>query len=81
MESVPNGKGTKARAIVSPVWKSSPNWMKSPSLKMDSWQQDIFKVENILKGSMDSIPSPSSSVKIQIMSGKVCWRCKGKTLL
>ena len=37
------------------------------------------KVENILKGSPDSIPSPS--VKIQIMGGKVCLRCKGKTLL
>ena len=40
-----------------------------------------IKVENILKGSLDSIPSPSHSVKIQIMSGKVCLRCKGKTLL
>ena len=29
-------------------------------------------VENILKGSLDSIPSPSPSVKIQIMGGKVC---------
>ena len=27
------------------------------------------------------IPSPSTSVKIQIMGGKVCLRCKGKTLL
>ena len=40
-----------------------------------------FKVENILKGSLDSIPSPSLSVKIQIMCGKVCLGCKGKTLL
>ena len=39
------------------------------------------KVENILKGSLDSIPSHSLSVKIQIVSGKVCLRCKGKTLL
>ena len=42
-------------------------------------------VENILKGSLDLIPSPSSSVKIQIMGGKVCFGCKvickGKTLL
>ena len=36
-------------------------------------------VENILKGSLFSIPSPS--VKIQIMARKVCLRCKGKTLL
>jgi len=28
------------------------------------------KVENILKGSQDSIPSPSPSVEIQIMGGK-----------
>ena len=42
---------------------------------------EIHKVEKLLKGSMDSIPSPSPSVKIQIMGGKVCLRCKGKTLL
>ena len=41
----------------------------------------LVKVENILKGSLDSIPSPSSSVKIQSMGGKVCLWCKGKTLL
>ena len=41
----------------------------------------VFKVENILKGSLDLIPSPSPSVKIQIMGGKVCLRCKGKTLM
>ena len=35
----------------------------------------LCKVENILKGSLDSIPSPSPSVKIQIMGGKVCLRC------
>ena len=41
----------------------------------------LIKVENILKGSLDSIPSPSPSVKIQIMGGKVCLRRKVKTLL
>ena len=40
-----------------------------------------FKVENFLKGSLDLIPSPSPLVKIQIMGGKVCLWCKGKTLL
>ena len=39
------------------------------------------KVEKILKGSLDLIPSPSPSVKIDIMGRKVCLRCKGKTLL
>ena len=32
------------------------------------------KVEKILKGSLDLIPSPSPLVKIQIMGGKVCLR-------
>ena len=45
------------------------------------FKADSGKVENILKGSLDSIPSPSSSVKIQIMGGKVCLRFKVKTLL
>ena len=39
----------------------------------------IGKVEKILKGSLDLIPSPS--VKIQILGRKVCLRCKGKPLL
>ena len=39
------------------------------------------KVEKILKGSLDWIPSASPSVKIQIVGGKICSRCKGKTLL
>ena len=39
------------------------------------------KVEKILKRILDSIPSPSPSVKIHMMGGKVCLRCKGKTLL
>ena len=40
-----------------------------------------FKVEKILKGILDLISSPSPSVKIQIMSGKVCLRCRVKTFL
>ena len=41
----------------------------------------ISKAEKNLIGSLDLISSPSSSVKIQIMGGKICLRCKGKTLL
>ena len=41
----------------------------------------IFKVEEILKGSLDLIQPPSLSLKIQIMGGKDCLRSKGKTLL
>ena len=42
--------------------------------------QNLFeiKVENILKGILDSIPSPLPSVKIQIMGGKVCFWFKAK---
>ena len=38
-------------------------------------------VEKILKGSLNSIPSPSPSVKIQIKGGKVFLRWKGKQTL
>ena len=34
----------------------------------------IIKVEKILKARQDSIPSPSSSAKIQIIGGKVYLR-------
>ena len=52
-----------------------------PMETLVSDEKILHKVEKILKGSLDWIPSPSSSVKIQIMSGKVCLRCEGKTLL
>ena len=45
------------------------------------WGQISVKVEKILKGNLDLILSHSPSLKIQIMGGKVCLRCKGKTLL
>ena len=46
---------------------------KSPS------NNQVRKVENFLKGSLDLIQSPS--VKIQIIGWKARLRCKGKTLL
>ena len=39
----------------------------------------LFKVEKVLEGRLDLIPSPS--VKIRIMGRKVYLRCKRKTLL
>ena len=43
--------------------------------------QDISTPDfKILKGSLDSIPSPSPSVQIQIMGEKVFLRSKGKIL-
>ena len=39
------------------------------------------KLEKIQEDSLDSIPSPSHSVKIQIIGGKVCLSYKGLTLL
>jgi hypothetical protein len=48
----------------------------------DEWDlKKNIKVEKILKGGLDLFQSPSPSVKIQIISRKVCLRCKGKTLL
>ena len=40
-------------------------------------QLNIVKVEKFLKGILDSIPSPSLSVTIQIMGGKVCKELLG----
>ena len=39
----------------------------------------LGKAEKILKGSLDSIQSPSPTVEIQIIGGKICLTCKGKT--
>ena len=39
-----------------------------------SFSNILHKAEMIYKGSLDSIPSPSSSVKIQIIDGKIYWR-------
>ena len=48
----------------------------------DEWDfKKIIKVEKILKGGLYTFQSPLPSVKIQIISRKVCLRCKGKTLL
>ena len=51
-----------------------------PMETLVSDEKILHKVEKILKGSLDWIPSPSSSVKIQIMSGKVCLRCKKQNI-
>ena len=63
----------------------SPPILKSSQTNLVNLDQFILlhigKVEKILKGSLDSIPSPSPSAKIQIMGGKVCLMSKGKTLL
>ena len=57
-------------------WKMRLNGFE---MKPHPYSLSNIKAKNNLKGSLDSIPSPS--VKIQVMGGKVCLRCKGKTLL
>ena len=42
--------------------------------KKSSFCEKLGKVENNLKGSLDLIPSPSPSVEIQIIGGKVYLR-------
>ena len=44
-------------------------------------KKSFFKAEKISKGSLDSDTSPSPSLKIQSLGGKVCLKYKGKTLL
>ena len=41
----------------------------------------LCKVKKIVKGSLDLFSSPLPSLKIQIMDGKVCLMCEGKSLL
>ena len=41
---------------------------------MDKYDNRPGKVEIFVKGDLDLIPSPSPSMKIQIMGGKVCLR-------
>ena len=43
--------------------------------------ENNFKIEKIKEDSLDSISSPSPSVKIQIMGCKISLSCKGKILL
>ena len=38
----------------------------------------LIKIENILKGSLALIPSPSPLVKIKIMGGKICFGVMAK---
>ena len=65
------------------ISKSGTGWVHLVERFTVCWVQVhkrfLFKVEKILKGSLNSILSPS--VKIQIMGGKVCLMCKDKTLL
>ena len=49
-----------------------PAFFFSDKIPMVEKKCGAVKVEKILKGTLDSIPSPSPSVKIQIMGGNVC---------
>ena len=78
---------TLARLNVCQQLRLDKLWLQSYQIKkklayfLNHYKSIYHKVEKILKGSLDSTPSPSPSVKIQIMGGKVCLRCKDKTLL
>ena len=52
-----------------------------PVKRKEMFSLSSSKIEKNFKGSLDLIPSPLPSVKIQIMCVKVCLRCKGKTLV
>ena len=55
--------------------------VENPKKKYEFQNFVHFKVEKILEDILDSILSPSPSVKIQSMGRKVCLKRKGKTLL
>ena len=50
-------------------------------MEVEFCPENQCKVKKILEDSLDSVPSPSPYVEIQIMGRKVGLRCKGKTLL
>ena len=50
-------------------WIDPNYFQKNPAVKVKKNQEDT----------LHSIPSPSPSVKIQNMGGKICWSSKGKT--
>ena len=60
--------------------KKVGNWSRAVQCSVGQRQGygKEFKVEKILEGSLDLIPSPLLSVKIQIMCGQVGLRYKGK---
>ena len=59
---------------------SEPSILVHPHPKGQLILKCLFcKVEKILKGSLDLIPSPS--MKNQIVGGKLCLRCNSKSLL
>ena len=51
--------------------------IQSPS-KLFNYFAQKRRVKNILKGSLDLIPSPPPSVKIQIIGGKICLQCNAQ---
>ena len=72
--------------VVSSNWMAwigplETKWMLLGSDVCWSERKNRGKLKKILKSSLNSIPSPSPLVKIQIMGGKICLRCKDKTLL
>ena len=61
-------------------WHPYCYWYFYQDRLIQAGRHSLLKVENISKGSLGLIPSPSPSVKLQIMGGKVCLRCKGYSI-
>ena len=64
-----------------PGRQSEKEGVTFPWVQYNGFKSFPIKAEKILKGSLDLIPSPSPSVKIQTMGRKLCLMCKGKTVL
>ena len=60
-----------------PLQRFKPIVHKVENARLKEFRTPLCKVENILKGSLDTIPSPSSLVKIQIIGRKFfAGRCQ-----
>ena len=68
-------------AVPTPLDAGQPRKLSVFRLRQPKWAASKHKVEKILKGSLDLIPSPSPSVKIQLMLGKASLTYNGKRLL
>ena len=73
-------KGRKRKRKLSKPFEEEPS-KSLANIRDKAVDSSSSKVEKNLKGILDSILSPSPSVEIQVIGGKVCLRCKGKTLL
>ena len=83
MEFLSTWKNLNLYAFIRWAGVNPDSYLKESKKRIETKKrvQKVDKVEKILKGSLNLSPSPLPSVKIQIMGGKVCLRCKGSLVV